>query len=188
MRAEGDARVVIQHILSAAIEGIVPLDKLFVCTYNMAMENDINHRLDAALRDRWVSRQALLRRLLKEAIPPHRETRGTHPGRDRGFTPEQYAIINILHSYGHGVTVGEIVEGIDIPYANVTRTLDRLEKKGLIHRTRGSEDRRQMIVRLTLEGNKAAGKLGEVRGRLDEQLWRGYSDEEKRALLELLSR
>jgi DNA-binding MarR family transcriptional regulator len=152
------------------------------------MKNNINRRLDAALQDKWVTRQTILRKLLKETVPLKPEPLGTHPGRDRGFTPEQFVIINILCSYGHGVTVGEIVEGIDIPHANVTRTLDRLEKKGLIHRTRGSKDRRQMIVRLTLEGNKAAGKLAEVEGELDEQLWGGYSDEEKELLLELLNR
>jgi len=152
------------------------------------MDNDIDRRLGTALQAKWVVRQEQLRKLLKALSPPQSESRGSHPHRERGFTPEQYTIISILQSFGHGVTVSEIVEGIDVPHANVTRTLDRLEKKGLIHRKRGDEDKRQMIVRLTLEGGKAARKLGEVEKRLDEILWGEYSFSEKQILLELLRR
>jgi len=152
------------------------------------MNSDLDRRLDAALRVKWVTRQKQLRELLKEIMPREPELPGTRPRRERGFTPEQYAIISILHSFGHGVTVSEIAGAIDIPHANVTRTLDRLERKGLIHRRRGDEDRRRMIVRLTLEGNKAAKRLSEIEARLDVIIWGAYSMSEKQALLELLNR
>ena len=45
-----------------------------------------------------------------------------------------------------------------------------------------------MIVRLTLEGNKAAKRLSEIQARLDEILWGSYSLSEKQVLLELLNR
>lgn len=152
------------------------------------MEDEIDRPLDAALQGKWIFRQRQLRMLLKKMSPPQPELPGTHPRRDRGFTPEQYTIISLLHSFGHGVTVSEIAGSIDVPHANVTRTLDRLEKKGIIHRKRGDDDKRQMIVRLTLEGSKAAKKLGEIEKRLDQILWGDYNPEEKRTLLELLSR
>jgi len=104
------------------------------------------------------------------------------------LTPEQYAILVVLDSYGHGVTVKEVGEAIDLPFANVTRTLERLETKGLVYRTRGVEDRRQMIVKLTLEGAKTARRLGEVRRRLGQTLWGKYDEREKRLLINLLSR
>jgi DNA-binding MarR family transcriptional regulator len=152
------------------------------------MENDLNRRLDAALQARWVARQALLRRLLRRTAMTLPGGPGTHPHRDRGFTPEQFVIIGILREYGHGVTVKEITGAIDVPHSNVTRTLDRLEKKGLIHRKRGETDKRRIIVRLTLEGNKAARTLKEVERHLEEKLWEDYSEDDKRELLGLLSR
>ncbi len=45
-----------------------------------------------------------------------------------------------------------------------------------------------MIVRLTLEGTKAAKRLMEIERRLDEMIWDGYSESEKKSLLNLLSR
>jgi DNA-binding MarR family transcriptional regulator len=152
------------------------------------MDNDFNRRLDTILQAKWTSRQVLLRKLLKETAPSEPGGRGTHPHRGRGFTPEQFVIIRILHSFGHGVTVGEITEAIEIPHSNVTRTLDRLEKKGLIRRRRGEEDKRQMIVRLTLEGNKAARLMNQVQRELNERLWAGCDDDEKRQLILLLSK
>ena len=152
------------------------------------MENNLNHQLDAALQAKWVTRQEVLRKLLRQASPPEPDPRGAHRHKLRGYTPEQYVIINILSTYGHGVTVSEILHEIDMPHANVTRTLDRLEKKGIIHRKRGDEDKRQIIVRLTLEGNKAAKKLSEVKGELERALWGHINDSEKQALLELLNR
>ena len=169
-------------------KGPLPLDILFVCTYNRPMENDLNRRLDAAFRGKLISRQSLLRKLLKQASPREPDIRGANPRKDRGFTPEQFVIIGILHSYGHGVTVSEITEAIDVPHSNVTRTLDRLEKKGLIHRKRGEDDKRQMIVRLTLEGTKAAKSLSQVQRILDKTLWGRLSESEKLVLLELLGR
>jgi DNA-binding MarR family transcriptional regulator len=152
------------------------------------MADDLNRRLEAALRAKWVSRQTMLRKLLKETGPHEVDHPGSHQRRERGYTPEQFAIISILHSYGHGVTVKEVAEAIDIPHANVTRTLDKLERKGIIHRRRGSEDRRQMIVRLTLEGTKAAKRLMEIERHLDEMFWDVYSESEKKFLLNLLCR
>ncbi len=152
------------------------------------MDDQINSRLNAALQSKWVARQEILRKLLKQVGPHEVDPRGAHRHKIRGYTPEQFVIINILNSFGHGVTVSEITGEIDIPHANVTRTLDRLEKKGLVRRRRGDDDKRQMIVQLTLEGNKAARILAEVKRDLDQALWGNYSDGEKQTLLDLLNR
>lgn len=152
------------------------------------MKDVIDIRLDRELARKHVERLSLLRRLLKE-LPPSPET--AHPGGAKKtmlFTPEQYEIITILDAYGHGVTVKEIVEAVEAPHANITRTLERLENKGLIYRARGSEDRRQMIVRLTLAGAKTARRMVRVAERLDELLWHKLTDDEKRSLLRLLKK
>lgn len=148
------------------------------------MEIDGDEKLDAALIGLYLRRQSILRRLLKETAPTNRKT----DSRSTVFTPEQYAVISALDAYGHGVTVKEIAEAITTPHANVTRTLERLEKKGLVYRTRGSNDRRQVIVRLTLAGTKLARQFHDITERLHERLWGVYTSDETRVLLKLLSK
>jgi DNA-binding MarR family transcriptional regulator len=153
------------------------------------MDDNIDEQLDRALRKTWSSRRILLRRLLRSRDEPNT---GHDPGMPRqlilDITPEQFTILCILESYGHGVTVKEITESIEMPHANVTRTLDRLEKKGLIRRSAGHKDRRQVIVKLTLEGTKEARRFAEVNRRLFETMWNKYDYQEKLHLLKLLSR
>ncbi len=150
------------------------------------MKDVIDVRLDQALARKHVERVSLLRRLLKELAASADTAHLGGAKKAMPFTPEQYEIITILDAYGHGVTVKEVVEAIDTPHANVTRTLERLENKGLVYRARGAEDRRQMIVRLTLAGAKTARQMAQIAERLDESLWHRLSDEEKRTLLRLL--
>ncbi len=152
------------------------------------MDDLLDLRLDRALARKHVERLALLRRLLKELAPAADAAHHGGAKKAMPFTPEQYEIITILDAYGHGVTVKEIVEAIDTPHANVTRTLERLENKGLIYRARGTEDRRQMIVRLTLAGAKTARQMARIGERLDDLLWRKLTDDDKRTLLRLLKK
>lgn len=148
----------------------------------------IDAQLDAALRALWVRRQETLRQLLRQAFPPPSTQKGAIPRGDGRITPEQFAILIILQQYGHGVAVKDIAELIDDPHANVTRTLDRLEKKGLIRRTQGAADRRQVIIRLTLEGTRLAGKIVEIRIGWMTSLWGNLTGDEKSHLQELLNR
>jgi DNA-binding MarR family transcriptional regulator len=152
------------------------------------MNIDWNDRLDKALCELLAHRQKLLRRLLPETEPPQPGRKGTRPRTHRGVTPEQYQVISILAAYGHGVPVKLIAEAIDLPHPNVTRTLDRLEMKGFIRRTTGVDDKRQVIVRLTLEGSKTARRLSGIDRRLKDALWGKFSDHEKELLADLLSR
>ena len=167
---------------------VILLDKLVVYTYIFAMSVDWNDRVDIALCELLARRQKLLRRLLQETEPPQAVRKGSRPRTHRGVTPEQYLVISILAAYGHGVPVKLIAEAIDLPHPNVTRTLDRLEMKGLIRRTTGVDDRRQVIVRLTLEGSKAARRLSGIDGRLKDALWGKFTDREKELLADLLTR
>ena len=148
----------------------------------------LNIRLDRALCVKWATRSKKLRRLLRESQPEGvaRKRTGRH---DRPvLTPEQLAVITILDSVGHGVSTGEINEKIDLPHANTTRTLDRMEKKGLVYRSRGKVDQRQMVVKLTLEGHKMARHLVEFRQAFHTSFWDDYTEPEKKVLMELLER
>lgn len=52
------------------------------------------------------------------------------------------------------VTVGALAREIHLGHATVTGILTRMEDRGLLVRTRGSQDRRSVLVELTPEGNR----------------------------------
>jgi DNA-binding MarR family transcriptional regulator len=71
---------------------------------------------------------------------------------------------------------------------SMTRMLDRLEKKGLIARSRSDKDRRIVKLGLTAQGQQAASQLPEIGADvLNEQL-RGFSGADLATLIDLLSR
>jgi DNA-binding MarR family transcriptional regulator len=148
----------------------------------------MNNRLDRALAARWAERRAILRRTLKEKTPQAVAPRGATPRGDRPLTPEQWAVLKILDGAGPGIAVQEIAGQCDFPHANVTRTIDRLEKRGLLIRLRNKIDRRRLMVRLTVEGKKMVRELDEVEEMVYHILWDIYTPEEKDLLLRLLAR
>lgn len=52
-----------------------------------------------------------------------------------------------------GPTVGHLAEQLFIRHHSAVGLLDRLEERGLVERTRGREDRRQVQVRMTAAGS-----------------------------------
>ncbi len=152
------------------------------------MKENINNRLDRALASRWTERRIILRRTLKDKTPHIPVPRGASPRGERPLTPEQWMVLRILDAAGLGVTVHEISRQCDFPYANATRTIDRLEKRGLIIRLRDKTDRRRVMVRLTVEGKKIVRDLDAVEATVYHLLWDVYSPEEKELLLRLLNR
>ena len=54
--------------------------------------------------------------------------------------------------YLRDTTVGGLAKRANLSSATVTGILDRLEKRGLVERTRSDHDRRKVVVRATAEG------------------------------------
>ncbi len=54
------------------------------------------------------------------------------------------------------VRVGELVDLMALPQSTISHQLQRLEKRGLLTRSRVSSDNRSVTVKLTKEGNRAA--------------------------------
>src|SRR5688572_9077942 len=69
------------------------------------------------------------------------------------LTPTQYNALRILRGAGpDGLTCGEIGERMVTKESDITRLLDRLERRGLISRERPETNRRVVITRVTDEG------------------------------------
>ena len=73
----------------------------------------------------------------------------------------QYNVLRILRGAPEGLTCGEIANRMITRDPDITRLLDRLEKRGLITRSRDSKDRRVVLTRIVPEGLKLLSRLDE---------------------------
>lgn len=73
----------------------------------------------------------------------------------------QYNVLRILRGAPDGLACGEIANRMITRDPDVTRLLDRLEKRGLIARSRETNDRRMVLARVTPEGLKILSNLDE---------------------------
>src|SRR6266536_5376516 len=71
----------------------------------------------------------------------------------------QYNVLRILRGSPEGLTCGEIANRMITRDPDVTRLLDRLEKRGLISRCRETKDRRTVMSRITPDGLKLLARL-----------------------------
>ena len=98
----------------------------------------------------------------------------------------QYNVLRILRGAPEGLTCGEVANRMITRDPDITRLLDRLEKRGLIARCRETKDRRMVLTRVTPEGLALLVRLDRpVREAHRRQL--GHLGRERlRALSELL--
>jgi len=68
------------------------------------------------------------------------------------LSPTQYNVLRILRGAGKGLTCGEIADRMITRDPDITRLLDRLEKRELLARERDGKDRRVVLTQITAEG------------------------------------
>ena len=80
------------------------------------------------------------------------------------LSPTQYNVLRILRGSPDGLTCGEIGNRLITHDPDITRLLDRMDKRGLITRERQTDDRRVVKTRITASGLAALKTLdGPVR-------------------------
>ena len=73
--------------------------------------------------------------------------------KNHGLSATQYNVLRILRGAGEGGrTCGEVGERLITRDPDITRLLDRMEKRGLIRRERQTKDRRVILAFITDEG------------------------------------
>ncbi len=77
------------------------------------------------------------------------------------LSPTQYNVLRILRGAPEGLPCGEIASRLITRDPDITRLLDRLEKRSLISRCRETKDRRMVMVRIAPEGLRLVGRLDE---------------------------
>src|ERR1700693_2354913 len=73
----------------------------------------------------------------------------------------QYNVLRILRGSPGGLPCGEIAKRMITRDPDITRLLDRLEKRGLISRCRETKDRRTVMARITPHTLKLLARLDE---------------------------
>jgi DNA-binding MarR family transcriptional regulator len=71
----------------------------------------------------------------------------------------QYNVLRILRGAPEGLPCGEIGNRMVTRDSDITRLLDRLEKRSLVSRSRESKDRRTVWTRITPEGLDLLARL-----------------------------
>ena len=103
------------------------------------------------------------------------------------LSPAQYNVLRILRgSRPGGLACREIGDRMVTHDPDITRLLDRLEKRGLIARSRESKDRRVITVRITASGLDALKKLDGAVERFTHNHVGNLDAERLRALIETL--
>jgi len=77
------------------------------------------------------------------------------------LSPNQYNVLRILRGSQEGLPSGEIGNRMITRDPDITRLLDRLEKRGLIRRSREARDRRLVMAGITSEGLDLLRRLDE---------------------------
>ena len=103
-----------------------------------------------------------------------------------GLSPTQYNVLRILRGAPEGLPCGEIASRMITHDPDVTRLLDRLEKRGLISRCRETKDRRTVMARITPNGVKLLTRLDEPVQACHRKQLRHLGRERLRTLTELL--
>ena len=84
-----------------------------------------------------------------------------HVLKTEDLSATQYNVLRILRGAPEGLACGEIGSRMITRDPDVTRLLDRLEKRGLISRWRETKDRRTVMARITPEGLALLSRLDE---------------------------
>src|SRR6201998_673283 len=77
------------------------------------------------------------------------------------LSSNQYNVLRILRGAPEGLPCGEIGNRMITRDPDITRLLDRLEKRGLVSRCRDTQDRRMVMAKITPEGLQLLSRLDE---------------------------
>lgn len=104
-----------------------------------------------------------------------------------GLTNAQWQPLLKLY-WGSATTVAELARECRLDTGAMTRTLDRLEAKGLVRRERSETDRRVVNLALTEQGTAAAREIPAALSRMQNEFLRDFSVDEWQQLKDLLRR
>ena len=106
-----------------------------------------------------------------------RELTGALSKNKINVTPEQWAILNRL-SENSDISQKEVAKRTFKDNANITRILDKLEKKGLVKRQMDATDRRVWKIHITKEGRRIRDEIEPLANEILEKATKGIASKE----------
>jgi len=81
--------------------------------------------------------------------------------RDAGIEPQQHQLLLALRGLPDGArpTIGTVAERLCVQHHTAVALVDKLEERELLRRERGTADRREVLLRLTADGEAVLRKL-----------------------------
>lgn len=120
---------------------------------------------------------AYVRQIVDEAVETH------------GITQAQYNVLRILRgAHPNGYPRGEIATRMIDRAPDVTRLIDRLERRGLVERARSLTDRRQSLTVITGKGLELLARLDPLVAKVHKELARRLSATDLRQLSRICER
>lgn len=107
--------------------------------------------------------------------------------RATGLTTPQWIVLQIVGELTE-TTPKAIAERARISQATVTALLDKLQAQGLVQRTRGHSDRRQIWITLTQKGKESLGSAPDALQNLFAKQFQALPDWEQAMLIAALER
>ena len=101
----------------------------------------------------------------------HFESLFSHFIKDFGLSPQQYNVLRILRGQSpNAILGGELQKRMLHNMSNATRLVDKLVEKGLVDRSKNSNDKRQILVSINKQGLKLLAKLDNEVVNFDEKI------------------
>ena len=147
-----------------------------------SLQNEIHQRLPFRSHAEEVSlgvvrTATLVKRGVAQVVGPY------------GITPAQYNVLRILRGAGAtGLPTLDVRERLIEEAPGITRLVDKLQRAGLVRRSRPRADRRQVLCFITAKGLKLLQELDPIIKHGDEIGASGLSVQEQQHLIGLLNK
>ncbi|HEX9020838.1 MAG TPA: MarR family transcriptional regulator [Nitrospirota bacterium] len=112
---------------------------------------------------------------------------GRHPLPELALSPAEVRVLIFLGDKGETIMT-ELAAAIDTPLSTVTRIADRLERKGLIVRSRSDRDRRIVVVTPSGKGKKLHDAARQDQLAMAHRMLELLSPDEREAFLALVAK
>ena len=105
-------------------------------------------------------------------------------GKQHGLNAFQFLAL-VLVGGTEWLSLKDLKASLSVPGSTLTFTVDSLEKKGLVKRRQGKEDRRQWFLSLSPKGRRLYQRVLKAETDAVLPLFEGFSEPEKAAFLKL---
>ncbi|MEL6920235.1 MAG: MarR family transcriptional regulator [Pseudomonadota bacterium] len=123
---------------------------------------------------------------LLQEVARHAKTKTARHLADTGAYAGQERIFMTLAHDG-AMPPGQLAAKLNVKPPTITKTIIRLEEQGFVKRQAAADDRRQVVVSLTEEGQRVFGKIRAAMREAEKDVFDGLRKKERRELGEILN-